>query len=121
MWTEEDIKEAPVLPWPYNVLFLDSGESIAFAPVSWGLYRIRVPPDWGRMDVGRLILVLRVSVDERTPVPFAYFLDIDAAHLISVMVPHLDRWCRERTILKITRYEEIPRSYYKVEEVGRLR
>jgi hypothetical protein len=91
-WTAADIDKFPELPKPEEVWELGPGETRKIGVIRYGLYKDLIHPDFYPPGVFKKVLTLRIWVDRKYKPTGAPYWDIHQSHLVSSLVPLLDKF-----------------------------
>jgi len=114
-WTAEDIKALPVLPAPVEAFDLLPDQQVVMRVERWELYQHTISPRWLGAPPEKLTLALRVWMAPGYEGPRAPYWDIHQSHLISTLVPILQRPDFRDLIIRIRKRGTPPKAYFEVE------
>jgi hypothetical protein len=101
-WTQEDIDKFPELPSPKEIWEMAPNETRKIGVIRYGLYKDVIHPEFYPPGVTKKTLALRIWVDPRYKSFGPPYWDIHQAHLISALVPLLDKYKYPDYELEIT-------------------
>jgi len=113
-WTVEDIERLPVLPAPVETFDLEAGESKVLRVARWELFKHLITPRWPGAPPEKLTLALRCWMVPGYEGPRAPYWDIHQGHLISILVPILQRPDFPDLEIEITKVGHPPKAYFEV-------
>ena len=114
-WTEEDIKKLPSLPEPVETFDVEDGEITTFKVERWGIYQHIIHPTWPGAPAEKLVIALRLWQQEKYRPPRAPYWDIHQGHLISMLMPFLQRVDYKDYEIIVTKRGVAPKAYFELE------
>jgi len=113
-WTKEDIERLPVLPAPVETFDLAAEERKVIRVARWELFKHLITPRWPGAPPEKLTLALRVWMVPGYEGPRAPYWDIHQGHLISLLVPILQRPDYSDLEIEIIKHGTPPTAYFEV-------
>jgi hypothetical protein len=114
-WTEEDIKALPTLPEPVETFDISTDETIKIRIIRWQLFKHLIHPQVPGAPIEKLTLALRIWLAPGYGTPRAPYFDIHQGHLISLLMPFLQREDYKDYEVIITKRGSPPKAYFEVE------
>jgi hypothetical protein len=90
-WTSEDIDKFPELPAPKEIWEMAPGETRKIGVIRFNLYKDIIHPEFFPPGVTKKTLALRIWVDPKYKPSGPPYWDIHQSHLISALVPLLEK------------------------------
>jgi len=112
-WTDEDIARLPVLPEPVEAFELMPDEHIRFKIERFELFQHTIVPRYPGAPPEKTVMVLRVWVREGYRSPRAPYWDIHQGHLVSPLIPILQKPDIRTKWINIVKRGLPPKAYFE--------